>query len=73
MIFDKGLLFDDSAEQLIICELNAVEELNPVWKAKILSHLRLTGKRLGFHINFNESPIKMASIELYYNLCGLVP
>ena len=53
IIFDEGLRLDVFVEDLIICELKAVDEMNPVWKAQILSHLRLTGKRLGFLINFN--------------------
>ena len=58
MIFDEGLRLDVLVEELIICELKAVDEMNPVWKAQILSHLRLTGKRLGFLINFNVPSIK---------------
>jgi GxxExxY protein len=45
-------------EELVICELKAVDEMNPVWEAQVLSHLKLTGKRLGFLINFNVSLIK---------------
>jgi len=58
MIFDEGLRLDVFVEELIICELKAVDEINPAWKAQILSHLRLTGKRLGFLINFNVPFIK---------------
>ncbi len=58
MIFDEGLRLDVLVEELIICELKAVDEMKPVWKAQILSHLRLTGKRLGFLINFNVPLIK---------------
>jgi GxxExxY protein len=58
MIFDEGLRLDVLVEELIICELKAVDEMNPVWKAQILSHLRLAGKRLGFLINFNVPLIK---------------
>ena len=58
MIFDEGLRLDVLVEELIICELKAVDEMNPVWKAQILSHLRLTGKHLGFLINFNVPLIK---------------
>ncbi len=58
MIFDEGLRLDVLVEELIICELKAVDEMNPVWKAQILSHLSLTGKRLGFLINFNVPLIK---------------
>ncbi len=50
--FDEGLRLDVLVENLIICELKAVDEVNPVWEAQLLSHLKLTGKRLGFLINF---------------------
>lgn len=53
--FDKDLHLDVLVEELIICELKAVDEMNPVWEAQLLSHLKLTGKRLGFLINFYES------------------
>jgi len=45
-------------EEIIICELKAVDEVKPVWEAQLLSHLKLTGKRLGFLINFNVPLIK---------------
>lgn len=56
--FDEGLRLDVLVEELIICELKAVNEGNPLWEAQILSHLKLTGKRLGFLINFNVPLIK---------------
>jgi GxxExxY protein len=49
---------DVLVEDLVICELKAVEEMNPVWEAQILSYLKLTEKRLGFLINFNVPLIK---------------
>jgi GxxExxY protein len=58
MIFDEGLRLDVLVEELVICELKAVDKMNPVWKAQIISHLRLTGKRLGFLINFSVPLIK---------------
>jgi len=58
MIFDEGLRLDVFVEDLIICELKAVDEMNPVWKAQLLSHLKLIDKRLGFLINFNVPLIK---------------
>jgi len=51
--FDEALRLDVIIEDEIICELKAIETVNPVWQAQILSHLKLTGKRLGFLINFN--------------------
>jgi GxxExxY protein len=43
---------------LIICELKAIDIVNPIWEAQILSHLKLTGKHIGFLINFNVTLIK---------------
>ena len=58
MVFDEGLRIDVLVEELVICELKAVDQVNPVWAAQILSHLKLTKKRLGFLINFNVGLIK---------------
>lgn len=58
IVFDEGLRIDVLVEDLVICELKAVDEMNPVWEAQVLSHLKLTGNRLGFLINFNVALIK---------------
>lgn len=51
--FDEGLTVDLIVENKVVIELKAVDKLNPVWKAQLLSHLKLTKLRLGFLINFN--------------------
>lgn len=51
--FQEGLRLDVLVEDEIICEIKAVDLLNPVWEAQVLSHLKLTNRRLGFLINFN--------------------
>jgi GxxExxY protein len=56
--FDEGLRLDVLVEELIICELKAVEKMNPVFTAQLLTQLKLTGKRLGFLVNFNVPLIK---------------
>jgi len=58
IIFDEGLRLDVIVEELIICEIKAVDKMNPVWEAQLLSYLKLTGKRIGFLINFNVPLIK---------------
>ena len=55
---DEGLRLDVLVENLIICELKAVDQMNPVHAAQVLSYMKLTGKRLGFLINFNVPVIK---------------
>jgi len=72
MIFDEELRLDVFVEELIVCELKAVDEMNPVWKAQILSHLKRIGRRLGFLINFNVPIIKNGITRIINNLCGLV-
>ncbi len=56
--FKEGLRLDILVEDTIICELKASDNENPVWKAQLLSYLKLTGKRLGYLINFNVPIIK---------------
>jgi len=56
--FNEGLRLDVLVEDRIICELKALETINPLWDAQILSHLKLTNKKLGFLINFNVIKIK---------------
>ncbi len=58
IVFNEGLVVDVMVENLIICELKAVDKVNPVWQAQIISHLKLTGLKLGFLINFNVALIK---------------
>lgn len=56
--FDEGLRLDVLVNDLVICELKAVETPHPVWQAQLLSHLSLTENRLGYLINFNVTLIK---------------
>jgi len=64
--FDEGLRMDVLVDDLVICELKAVETINPLWKAQIISHLKLTKLRLGYLINFNVPLIK-DGIKRYIN------
>jgi GxxExxY protein len=56
--FNEGLRLDVLVENSVICELKALENVNPVWDAQILSHLKLTNNRLGYLLNFNVSVMK---------------
>ena len=48
------MLVNDS----VIVELKAVDVMNPVFEAQVLSYLKLTERRLGLLINFNVPLIK---------------
>lgn len=56
--FEEGLRMDVLVDNMIICELKAVETVNPLWKAQLISHLKLSKLRLGYIINFNVSLIR---------------
>jgi len=57
-IFDEGLRLDVFVDDLVVCELKARELINPLWPAQLISHLKLTKRRLGYLINFNVPLIK---------------
>lgn len=56
--FDEGFRLDVLVEELVICELKAIQQLAPIHEAQLMSYMKLTGKRLGFLINFNVPLIK---------------
>ena len=58
IVFDEALRMDILVNNKVIVEVKAVEQINPVWPAQLLSHLKLTTNRLGFLINFDVPLIK---------------
>jgi len=56
--FKEALKLDILIDNLIIVELKAQENYNPVWEAQLLSYLRLTNINLDFIINFTVPLIK---------------
>ncbi len=55
---ETGLRLDILVDDKIILELKAVEKMNPLYEAQLLTYLKLSGLRLGFLINFNVPLIK---------------
>jgi GxxExxY protein len=55
---DAGLRLDMLVADCLIVEVKAVEAMNPVFKAQLLTYLKLSGRRLGLLINFNVPTIK---------------
>ena len=55
---DAALCLDVLANDCVIVELKAVEKIIPLYKAQVLTYLKLTGKRLGLLINFNVPLLK---------------
>lgn len=55
---DAGFRIDLMVENCIIVEIKAVEKMNPLYEAQLLTYMKLSGIRLGFLINFNVPHLK---------------
>lgn len=55
---EGGLRLDLLVEDRVIVEVKAVDNVRPVFEAQLLTYLRLSGKRLGFLINFTDPLLK---------------
>ena len=53
MKIDTGVRIDILVENSVIVEIKAVDNIIPVYKAQLLTYLKLSGIRLGLLINFN--------------------
>jgi len=62
--FRIDLMVDDA----VIVEIKSVETILPVHKKQLLTYLRLSGKRLGLLINFNEAHLKDGISRMVNNL-----
>ena len=56
--FDAGFRLDLLVDNKMIVEIKAVDEMNPVFDAQVLTYLKLTKIRLGMLINFNSPVLK---------------
>ncbi len=55
---ESGFRVDILVEKCVIVELKAVETMNPVYEAQLMTYLRLSSIRLGYLINFNVPHLK---------------
>jgi GxxExxY protein len=65
---DCGYRIDLLVERIIIIELKAVENIDPIHKAQLLSYLKLSGCKLGLLINFNVRMLKNGIHRIVLNL-----
>ena len=57
-LIESGYRLDLIVEKEIIIELKTVDHILPVHEAQLISYLKLSGKKLGYLINFNVDLIK---------------
>jgi len=63
IVLDCGYRIDLLIEDKVILELKAVESLNRVHEAQLLTYLKLSAKRVGLLINFNSAVIRNLCCE----------
>jgi len=55
---NKHFVLDLLVEDRVVVEMKAVEAILPVHEVQLVTYLKLSGKKLGLLINFNESILK---------------
>ena len=56
--FDEGFRADIVVEDKVILELKSIESVSKAHKKQVLTYLKLTGKKLGYLLNFGEGMMK---------------
>ena len=59
---DCGYRLDLVVEDRLILEIKCMEHLLPVHEARLLTYLKMTGKRVGLILNFNVSTLVRGGI-----------
>ena len=55
---DTNFRLDILVEKLVVIELKAVERMDPIYEAQLLTYLKLSGLWLGILLNFNVPVMK---------------
>jgi len=58
VLLELGFRIDIIVEDSVIIEVKSIETLHDVHMKQVLTYLRLSGKKLGFLVNFNVSSLK---------------
>jgi GxxExxY protein len=56
--FDEGFRADLIVAGKVLLELKSVERVSPAHKKQVQTYLRLTGRKLGYLLNFGEAVLK---------------
>jgi len=64
IVIDSGLRPDLLIADVLIVEVKAVEQMNPVYQAQLLTYLKFMKKRLGLLLNFNVPVISKGSARI---------
>lgn len=63
-----SLFLDLLVDNKVIIEIKAVEKIHDIYKAQLLTYLRMTGHKLGLIINFGDKLVKDGTSRVVNNL-----
>jgi len=58
LLIDPGYRLDLLVESLVVLEIKAVDLVNDIHRAQLLSYMKLGGYRLGYLLNFNVARMR---------------
>jgi len=61
---DCGYKIDLVVRNEVVLELKSVDHILPIYKAQLLTHMKLTGKNVGQLINFNVSLLTRGIVRM---------
>ena len=65
---DVGFRVDLLIDNLVVVELKAVEEINDIFTARVITYLKLSGCKLGLLMNFNVLRMRDGIHRIAYHL-----
>jgi GxxExxY protein len=65
---EVGYRLDELVDDLIIVENKVVESILPIHQAQLMTYMKLSGKRIGFLLNWNVRRMKDGIRRVVYNL-----
>lgn len=65
---DEGYRADILVEDRVVLELKSIEAIRDVHKKQLLTYLKLSGKKLGFLLNFGEVLMKKGIVRVVNGL-----
>jgi GxxExxY protein len=70
---DVGYRIDTLVDDLVIVENKTVETLLPIHEAQLMTYLKLSGRDIGFLLNWNVTLMKHGIKRVVMNLSGPTP
>jgi GxxExxY protein len=64
MQIDCGFRLDIWVENMLIVEIKAIEKLQPIHRAQLLTYMKMTKSSIGLLINFNSRVLKDGLVRL---------